>query len=137
MKKILAIIMIIIGMTAILSGCAGAKLSDSFKKDKVEKSSKQVIKDLNDKKYDSVVHMFPEDLQKDLTAEKLELAVNKTYGEAGSFVEYKNIAIIGQKLKNTGEDTAIAIVVAKYKKKNVTFTISFNTDMKLIGLYMK
>lgn len=137
MRKITAVIMIVVGMAALLCGCASTKLSASFNKDDVEASAKQVIKYLNDKDYDSVTKMFQKDLQKQLSADNLEAAVNKTYGEAGAFKEFKNIAILGQKVKSTGEDAALVIVVAKYEKQKVTFTISFNTDMKLIGLYMK
>lgn len=137
MKKIAVIIMIVVGTAAILCGCASTKLADSFNKDDVEASAKQTIEYLNNKDYDSVNKMLREDLQKQLTIDKIEDAVDKTYGDAGAFKEYKSIAVLGQKVKSTGEDAALAIVVAKYENKKVTFTLSFNTDLKLIGLYMK
>ena len=136
MKK-LSIIIIVAVMATLLSGCGSTKLADSFDKDNVESASKQVVSYLNAADYDSVCSMLREDLQKVLPPEDLKSAVEKTYGNAGSFVDYKNVVIIGQKVKSTKEDSAMAIVVAKYENQNVTFTLSFDTDMKLIGIYMK
>lgn len=137
MKKLTALFMFIIGITSLLSGCSSNKLADDFDKDTVEKSAKQVIEYMNAKDYESVVNMFSTELQKQLTADTLKENADKYYDAAGVFEKYKNVAIIGQKLKSTKEDTAIAIIVAKYKNQNITYTVSFDTNMKVIGLYMK
>ncbi len=137
MKKIVVISMILVFVTSMLGGCTSTKLSDAFNKETVESASKQVVEYLNSGKYDSVCDMFTDDLKAQLTSETLKSAVEKTYGSAGAFEKYKDVVVIGQKVKGTKDDAAVAVVIAKYEKKNVTFTISFNKDMKLIGLYMK
>lgn len=137
MKKIISVLFISLFATLLLGGCSSGKLSDAFDKETVEKSAKQVIEYMNNAEYDKVTTMFQEDLQEQLSADVLKDAVDKTYSDAGEFKEYKNTAVLGQKVKTTKEDSAIAVVVAKYENQNVTFTISFNTDMELIGLYMK
>ena len=137
MKKLIVISMILVFVTSMLSGCASTKLSDAFNKETVESTSKQVVDYLNAGKYDSVCDMFTDDLKPQLTSDALKSAVEKTYGSAGTFEKYKNVVVIGQKVKATKEDAAVVVIIAKYEKKNVTFTISFNKDMKLIGLYMK
>lgn len=137
MKKLTALFLLVVMSAALLNGCSSTKLSDSFDKDTVEKSAKQVIEDLNNGDYDSVVSMFRDDLKEKLTAGSLKDAAAKTYGNAGKFNKYKSVSILGQKVKSTKEDSAVAIVVANYEKQKVDFTISFDTDMKLIGLYMK
>ncbi|MDF2869700.1 MAG: hypothetical protein K0R05_1275 [Anaerocolumna sp.] len=137
MKKIISVLFISLFATLLLGGCSSGKLSDAFDKETVEKSAKQVIEYLNNAEYDKVTTMFQEDLQEQLSADVLKDAVDKTYSDAGEFKEYKNTAVLGQKVKTTKEDSAVAVVVAKYENQNVTFTISFNTDMELIELYMK
>lgn len=134
MKKIMILLagIIIIGM---LSACNSTKLAASFDKETVEASSKQVIEYLNSGDYDSVNAMVREDGKEYLSSEILSNAVEKTYGKAGSFVEYKDINIIGRKEKKA--DYAVVIVKAKYEKKNVLFTISFDSNLDVIGLYMK
>ncbi|SHK64322.1 Protein of unknown function [Anaerocolumna jejuensis DSM 15929] len=137
MKKFTALFLLVVMSAVLLSGCSSTKLSDSFDKDTVEKSAKQVIEDLNNDDYDSVISMFRDDLKEELTAGSLKDAATKTYGNAGKFEKYKSVSILGQKVKSTKEDCAVAIVVANYEKQKVEFTLSFDTDMKLIGLYMK
>ncbi|MGN6712964.1 DUF3887 domain-containing protein [Anaerocolumna jejuensis] len=137
MKKFTALFLLVVMSTVLLSGCSSTKLSNSFDKDTVEKSAKQVIEALNNGDYDSVTSMFRDDLKEKLTAESLKDAATKTYDNAGKFNKYKSVSILGQKIKSTKEDCAVAIVVANYEKQKVEFTLSFDTDMKLIGLYMK
>jgi hypothetical protein len=137
MKKLIIVSLIIALATAMLGGCSSTKLSDAFNKDTVETTAKKVVDNLNAGSYDSVCTMFRDDLKTQLTADALKSAVDKTYGKAGAFVKYKNVSIIGQKESGTKNDAAVAVVIAKYEKKNVIFTISFDKDMKLIGLYMK
>ncbi len=137
MRKLISVLFISLFATVLLGGCSSGKLSDAFDKETVEKSAKQVIEYMNNAEYDKVSQMFQENLQEQLSADVLKDAVEKTYSNAGVFKEYKNIAVLGQKLKATKEDSAVAVVVAKYENQSVTFTISFNTDMELIGLYMK
>ncbi len=134
MKKVMLLIagVIMIGM---LGACNSTKLADSFDKEAVEASAKQVIEYLNSGDYDSVNAMVREDVKEYLSSEILSDAVKKTYGKAGSFVEYKEINIIGKKEKKV--DYAVVIVKAKYEKKNVLFTISFDSNLDVIGLYMK
>ncbi len=137
MKKLSTVIITIFVIVGLLSGCASTKLANSFDKDTVVKVSKQVISYLNVGDYASACGMLQEDLQDDLTQDQLKEAVKKTYGDAGKFIKYKNATIIGQKNKTLKEDSAVAVIVAKYEKKKVIFTISFNKDMKMISLYMR
>ena len=44
--------------------------------------------------------------------------------------------MIGQK-DSEGADCAVAVVVAAFEKGNLTYNISFNTEMEIIGLWMK
>jgi hypothetical protein len=137
MKKFVLVLMIITGMSLILTGCSSIKLSDDFDKDTVEKSAKQVVEYLNAGDYDKIFEMSGDVLTNNVSEDDLSKAVDKTFGDAGAFVKYKNVTIIGQKMKKSDENTAVAVLVAEYENQKVTFTISFDTDMKLIGLFMK
>ena len=135
MKRITMIMMIGVLICGILGGCNSTKLSDSFDEDTVTTAAKQVIDYMNSGDFDRVNAMLREDCKELLTNEVLSDAVDKTYSKAGSFVEYKDSNIIGKKDKDT--DYAIALVQAKYENQSVMFTISFDTNMEVIGIYMK
>jgi hypothetical protein len=134
MKRIILLIVgvYIVGM---FSACNSTKLADFFDKDTVEVSAKHVIEYMNSGDFDSVNAMVREDSKEILTSDVLSDAVDKTYGKAGTFLEYKDINIVGKKDKNM--DYAIALVKAKYEKQSVLFTISFDSNMDVIGIYMK
>lgn len=137
MKRCIAILLMVTGMAFLLTGCGAGKLSDAFDKDTVKETAEQAIESINAGDYDSVCAMLSDVLKDTLTVDDLKSGVDKTIGDAGAFVEFKNEVIFGQKDKSTGEDAAVAVIVAKYENKKATYTISFDTDMKMIGIYMK
>ncbi len=134
MKKIFFIVVSVI-ITFTLCACNSTKLAAAFDKATVETSAKQVINYMNAGDFDGVNAMVREDIKEILTSDVLTDAAQKTYGKAGSFEEYKKVNIVGKKDKDS--DYAIALVQAKYEKKTVTFTISFDSNMAIVGLYMK
>ncbi|MFA9464431.1 MAG: DUF3887 domain-containing protein [Velocimicrobium sp.] len=137
MKKLTKLILILTIIGVLLSGCSSTKLMDSFDKDTVEASAKQTVEYLNSEDYDSVVAMFNDDLKEQLTSADLKSGADSTFKDPGAFKEYKSVTAIGKKIKGTDEDAAVAVVVAQYENQKVIYTISFNTDMKIIGIFMK
>ena len=75
-------------------------------------------------------------MQEALSAEDLAATMETMNEQTGAFKEYKSIAVVGQQ-DAQGTDMAVAVIVASFEKRNVTYTISFNTDMEMIGLWMK
>ena len=75
-------------------------------------------------------------MQETLTAEALAAAAGDMMAAAGEFQEYKSIAVVGQK-DQSGTDCAVAVAVASFKNSKITYTVSFNADMEIIGFYMK
>ena len=75
-------------------------------------------------------------VQEAISAEDLKANVETMNEQTGAFKEYKSIAVVGQQ-DAQGTDMAVAVIVASFEKRNVTYTISFNTDMEVIGLWMK
>jgi len=55
----------------------------------------------------------------------------------GKFETIDNITVVGSSDKSTGEEFATAVVTAKYDNKSFTYTITFNKQMQLAGLYYR
>lgn len=140
MKKVASIFRIIvitvcfcaIGM---LTGCDNEKLAECFQKEVVEQKATEVIINMSEGRFDAVSAMICADLQKKLTPEVLKEAMEQLCGEAGSFKEIESMAFLGQKIEN--QDAAIAVAIVIYEDLRVRFTITFNPDMEITGLYMK
>ena len=137
MKKILSIMLTLSLVIGLIAGCSTPKLSEKFDEKNVKSSAENAIKLLNDGEYEKFCTDLPrEDLKAVFTVDVLKNAVAQVMPNAGAFVEFSSESIIGQKDKD-GNESAVAVIVAKYENKKVTYTISFDENMKLIGFYLK
>ena len=134
-KRVLFLLSLSI-MVFVLSGCGSTKLADAFDEDTVKEAAQNAIGYLVDGEYDKDIEMMNAAMQQALSAEDLATNMETMNAQTGAFKEYKSIAIVGQQ-DSQGTDMAVAVVVAAFEKRNVTYTISFNTDMEIIGLWMK
>lgn len=135
-KKILALAlcMFMLMVVGVAIGCASTKLSEDFDSATVEASATKVIEHLNQKDYDAITALFKAEYREKITAKVLEDAVKKTYNDA-AFTKFEDTTVIGQKKGDV--DSAVAIVQTRYGEKKVIFTVVYNTDMELIGFFMK
>jgi len=78
-----------------------------------------------------------DDLEDQLTSDQLKDAMEQKLIEAGSFLEYQSISTLGQKSKSTGEDYATVVLVGKYENSSLVFTITMDSNLDLVGLYLK
>lgn len=135
MKKVLISALAIILMFSLVA-CSSNKLADSFKEDEVVAKAKNVVETINTKDFDAVAAMEREDLQDQLGADKLKSALEAPLEDAGAFKEYKTVVTYGMKDKSADEDYAVCILVCKYENATHKFTLSFDKDLKIVGLYM-
>jgi len=136
MKKVLVPMMAIILILA-LAACSSNKLASSFDKDKVVSRAEELVQTVNTFDYGTVVSALRKDLQTQLTADKLEASWGSQLKAAGNFVEFSSEAVYGTKDKSTGESYAVAVLVCKYENATLTYTISMNSNLEIVGLYMK
>lgn len=136
MKKVKMILLVMLVMS-VLTACGAGKLSENYVEDDVIAKAQQVVELFNEKDYQAVTDMVREDLKEQLSADVLKNALDEKLTSAGEFVEYSQSAAAGQQDKSTGEDYAIAVLICKYENSNLTFTISMDEDMNLVGIYMK
>ncbi len=136
MKKAISVSLILLLILS-MAACGSAKLSAAFDEQQVTDRSKEIVETINTMDYDSIVSLLREDLQSQISAAELEEAWGKQFSEAGAFVEFKQVSLAGTKSKTTNEDYAVAVLVCKYENATLTYTLSFDTSLNLVGLYMK
>lgn len=109
--------------------------SDIFQKEEVEERARQVINLLNEEDYETLAQESDEQLRPVMTKEYMEKAKDSLHSDWGEFQSFGNsyIAQVTQK----GQTMAVVQMNASYENISITYTISFNMDMKLAGLYMK
>jgi hypothetical protein len=132
MKKAASVIFIIVILLA-LASCSGSNIT--FDKASVVSKAEKVVEVINTKDYTSVTKVLREDLQSKVSADSLKAAWDSQLTNAGSFVGYKSET--ASAVKQNGSDYIVVVLVCKYENSTLTYTISFDTDLNVAGLYMK
>lgn len=128
---------LLLGVMVLLAGCSSTKLASAFDEQTVKDTATEVVADSSKGDYESIWNMFSKEMQAALSAADLTKSIQTNFANPGVFKKIKDIAVVGQKDKKTNTDQAVAVVVAEYENQKITYTISFNTDMKISGFYMK
>ena len=136
MKKSICMAMVMILAAFWLTGCSSTKLADSFDEATVKETVQKAVDHLIAGEYEECMEMMSQEMQEALTEEALAAAAGDVMAAAGEFQEYKSIAVVGQK-DQSGADCAVVVAVASFENNIITYTVSFNADMEIIGFYMK
>ena len=135
-KSIVAVTLIL-ALSIGVFGCAAAKLPDGFDKDEVGTAAEEIVGLATEGDFDSIIASMREDLKGSITPDQLKEGWGPIFQNAGTFVSISKTVLSGISDKNTGEEYAMAQVLVKYDKANLVYTLSFDKDLKLVGLYLK
>lgn len=139
--KIICIIVIILGLIGtgiyfMLPKTYDIDNGSIFNKNTVVSQADKIIDLLNKNDYDIINNQYADSKMK-IALKGTAIAdakekVGTNWGEFKSFTsEYT------AEVKQMGKKYAVAQITALYENRSVTYTISFDEDMKLAGLYMK
>lgn len=107
----------------------------SFEKAVVEEQVKTVIQELDENQFETLRGHAIEQIQ-ELLVEDTFIPIKEQLGE--DWGERQSIGTIYMaEVKQQGQLFVVAQVVVGYKNINVTYTITFDKDMNLAGLYIK
>ncbi|MEG1984634.1 MAG: DUF3887 domain-containing protein [Oscillospiraceae bacterium] len=137
MKKLFYSVLCVTAAAVLLSGCAGNKLSDDFDKDEVVEEASEMVEVINTMDYEKIVGEMREDLRDQITSEQLKEAWGEKLSGLGKFSKITSEGVIGDKSKETKEDYAVAVLACEYENGTATFTLVYDTELELVGLYMK
>jgi len=135
--KLIRILFILLVFSITLAACNSVKLADIYDENIVTERAKEVVEMINSQDYDKVNAEIRDDLQDQLTSNQLKDAIGAKLVDAGSFIEYQSITTFGQKSKTSGEDYATVVLVGKYEKSTIVFTITMDSNLDIVGLYVK
>ena len=134
---ILAVVLIvlIVGINWIIPKGNKIEESDTFQKEKVEEAAKEVIRLLNEQDYETLAENSDEKMKPSMTEKTMEEAKNSISADWGEFQSFGKVYTA--QVTQMGKTVAVAQINASYENVSITYTISFDKEMKLAGLYMK
>ena len=135
-KTALSVVMVLalsVGMIA----CAGGKLPEGFDKDEVGSAAEEIVGLATTGDYDSIINALRDDLKSSITADQLKEGWAPLFEKAGAVDSITKTVFSSTKDKTTGEEYAVVQVLAKHANANLIYTLSFDKDLALVGLYLK
>ncbi len=136
MKKITFPILVLI-FSIILTACASTQLADIYDETAVINRAKEVVDVINTQDFEAIRSELRDDLEVNVTAADLETAWGAKLTDAGKFIDYKSATTVGQKSKSTGEDYATVVLVCEYENATLTYTITMDANLEIVGMYQK
>ncbi len=136
-SKIFITIAIILALGMSMIGCAVSSLPEGYNEDEVGTAAEEIVGLATAGDYDSIISFMRDDLKSAITAAQLQEGWAPIYEKAGAFQNISKTAFTSVKDKSTGEEYAVVQVLVKHEGANLVYTISFNKDLALVGLYLK
>lgn len=128
MKKPVSIIVSLI-VVILLTACSGEKVADDVANKYIDKAEIAVVH-LTDKNYDELRSLFNSEMKAGLTEAELK-QLEPFIEEAGSFTNIDKSSV-----EKDGEHYVV-VLSAKYSDDTLIYTISFNEDDEISGLFVK
>lgn len=127
MKRFL-ITIFTVALMIVLVACGGNKVDDTIA-DKHIAHAEKIVSLLNDGNYEEVHSMFDEMMKAGLPVNAME-DLTPVIKESGSFEK------IDKRSVEENEGMYTTVLAAKYSEKNRVFTITFDGNDKVAGLYI-
>ena len=135
-KTIMAITLVL-ALSFALLGCSAKPLPEGFDADEIGTSAEEIVGLATMGDYASIIGYMRDDLKGSITADQLKEGWAPIYEKAGAFVSITKTALSGASDQTTGEEFAVAQVLVKHESASLVYTLSFDKDMMLVGLYLK
>ena len=127
-KKIGKILVGLFVFSLILVGCG--KKVDSEKTELYSKKAEETIQLLNEGKRDDLKEQFNAEMKEGMTEENFD-TVETAIKEAGDFKQIEKSSV------EEKDGIYITVTIAEYSKQKRVFTISYNDNEQIVGLFIK
>ncbi|MEA4930074.1 MAG: DUF3887 domain-containing protein [Anaerolineaceae bacterium] len=132
-SRFLSLVLLVVFSAALLAGC-GSKLPEGYDEDELKASAEVVINLLNQRDSVGLNEMMTEDMKAGLT-EEVQAQIFAFLDESGTMKEISSLGVSGS--EENGITFAVVIAKVAYENRDITYTIGFDPDMKLAGLYLQ
>lgn len=131
MRKMIALLSLLF-----LVGCSNS-IPEGFTQSRLESEAQNIVDLLQAGHTQEVIDHMRSDVAGMITADQLTEVINAKYTQVGTLKETQSILISDTKDPTTDEVYALVIVQVNHEKGRATYTLSFNTEYELVGLYLK
>lgn len=116
----------------LLAGCQGKALPEGMDEDALLEAGKNIMLQIVQGEYDTVLSEFRADVRETLTADDIQTLALAQLDGAGVYKQIEKSMTTGQ--SSDGEDYGVAVLYCQFSEKDVVFRLAFDPDMTLIGI---
>ena len=109
--------------------------SDIFQADEVQELAEHTVLLLGEGNYEEIQEYASEDMISVLTKEQMDAVKEQFAPDWGEFQSFGNLYMA--EVRQKGVRSAVVQMNASYEHTSITYTVSFDENMQLIGLWMK
>lgn len=109
--------------------------STLFSEEQVKDQAREVIKLYSENDFQSVILSMNEDMKQVLNAAALQYTKSQINEDFGELTAFGNMYV--SEARQNGKSYAVVQVGVSYSNTSVTYTITYDEDMKLAGFYVK
>lgn len=133
MKRKNVIIMAALLVMALLTGCSSSieSLTDNYDKEALDTAVLGIIADFQEENYGAIASRVAKEYEDELSEEVLKSAWESVGKKLGAPVEVTNTQYYSQ------DGSGVIVIDQVYEDGKLTFTMAFNPDYEVIGLWMK
>ena len=136
MKKV-AILVLTMMLTMGLMACGTQELSEEFDEATVKAAAEELVGYVNVDDVEGFCSVpMSAQMKEAMTVETTQSIFDQYLSDKGAFIDYTNCVVVGA-TDDAGVNSAVVLLIAKYENKTVSYTISYDVDMNLIGFYLK
>lgn len=122
----------------LMTGCGtNTNLPDSFDEKTVREESEKAVDYFNERDYQSIIDMGSDELKDNMTAEAFASQSDPYLDKRGDFEKIEKTVVMGNVDKKTGKEYGGVVMICKYEKGKIQFTIGFDEEMKLVQFLIK
>ncbi|MBP2097296.1 DUF3887 domain-containing protein [Enterococcus rivorum] len=129
MRKKWRIVALFMGLF-LLVACSGGEKVDEKTSQKYQQKAEEVVAYLNEKNYDQLISRFNKEMTSSLSKEQLK-EVEPIIVDSGEFKKFEKSTV-----KKVDSNYTV-VLVTKYEKEKRVYTISFDKNDEISGLYVK
>ena len=128
MKKFFVLMIAGLLVSAVLAGC-GNKADDDTAKNYSE-MAEQIVQFINNKEYDKITEQFDTNMKANLPAEQLA-QIEPVIAQSGDFEKIEKQTV------EEKDGMKIVVLVAQYSEEKRIFTLTYDSEDKIAGLFIK
>lgn len=118
------------------AGCDWNRLADVFDEEALLEKSKASIEAVNNGDYEKYLQDLDE-VMRSYTGPEAFSRVCGYVESKGVFLSYRGTALTGARDDEADRDMAVVVIIGEYESGDVQYTVTFDTNLKIIGWWVK